>query len=63
MRGSHIPRMAVSRETRPGSFSSSIRFHSPNLSHGAKVEPTFVSEPLESTTSALGVKSCGIASR
>ena len=58
---SHVPRSITSSDTRRGSSSRSMRFHSKNRSQSAVSEPTRLSVPFEATGSALNQKSCGIS--
>ena len=57
----HVPRNITSSATRRGSSSRSMRFHSKNRSQSAVSEPTRLSVPFESMSSALNQKSCGIS--
>ena len=58
---SHVPRNITSSDTRRGSSSRSMRFHSKNRSQSAVSEPTRLSVPFEAMSSALNQKSCGIS--
>ena len=57
---SQVPRSITSSDTRRGSSSRSIRFHSKKRSQSAVSEPTRLSVPLEAMSSALYQKSCGM---
>ena len=50
---SHVPRIITSSDTRRGSSSRSMRFHSKNRSQSAVSEPTRLSVPFEAMSSAL----------
>lgn len=56
---SHVPRIIVSRLTRPGFSSFEIRFHSPKCSHPAVMEPTLHSLPFERITRSVYQNSWG----
>ena len=58
--GSHRPRSMTSSDTRRGSSSRSMRFHSKNRSQSAVSEPTRLSVPFEAMSSALNQNSAGI---
>ena len=57
---SHVPRIITSSDTRRGSSSRSMRFHSKNRSQSAVSEPTRLSVPFEAMSSALNQNSAGI---
>ena len=59
--GSQVPRSITSSDTRRGSSSRSMRFHSKNRSQSAVREPTRLSVPLEAMSSALYQNSAGIS--
>ena len=58
--GSHSPRSITSSDTRRGSSSLSIRFHSVNRSQSAVSDPTRLSLPFDAIISALYQNSAGI---
>ena len=58
--GWQVPRSITSRDTRLGSFSRSMRFHSTQRSQSAVSEPTRLSLPLLAIISALKTNSAGI---
>ena len=58
-----MPRSAVSSAIAPRVPAASMTFQSPKNSHGAYVDPTFASLPLDSSTKQFGMNSCGIVSR
>ena len=60
--GWQVPRSITSSDTRRGSSSRSMRFHSTQRSQSAVSEPTRLSVPLLAIISALKTKSAGICS-
>ncbi|MGC2580134.1 MAG: hypothetical protein WA376_21390, partial [Terrimicrobiaceae bacterium] len=56
---SHVPRSITSSDTRRGSSSRSMRFHSKNRSQSAVSEPTRLSVPFEAMSSALNQNNAG----
>ena len=59
---SQVPRIIVSRLMRPGSFSSSIFFHSAKCSKPAVMLPILALEPFDRMMKPLYQKTCGIVS-
>ena len=59
-RGSQVPRSITSSDTRRGSSSRSMRFHSKKRSQSAVSEPTRLSVPFEAMRRALNQNSAGI---
>ena len=57
--GSHTPRNSTSSDTRRGSSSRSMRFHSKKRSQSAVSEPTRLSVPLLAISSALNTNKAG----
>ncbi len=57
---SHVPRIITSSETRRGSSSRSIRFHSKHRSQSAVIEPTRLSVPFDAMSSALNTNRDGM---
>ena len=58
--GAQVPRSITSSDTRRGSSSRSMRFHSKNRSQSAVIVPTRLSVPFEAIRNALYQKSCGM---
>jgi hypothetical protein len=59
---SHVPRIITSSDTRRGSSSRLMRFHSKNRPQSAVSEPTRPSVPFEAMSSVLNQNSVSLSS-